>query len=77
MKNFRYFLIIVTAMATAFVANWRYQSELQSAKQIYIAEQHQKTHELTQKFNQVFAQLYQGLRTIARLPGVRSIDRHA
>jgi len=43
----------------------------------YRAESHEQSVSLTHKMENSFDQMYQDLRTMARLPGVQNIDRHA
>ena len=55
----------------------RYQADIRDDKINYINEERHKSREAALRINQHLRDLYQGLRTLARLPGVRSIDRHA
>lgn len=52
-------------------------SELDAAKGRFRQEKHQAAENVASRFESSFGQMYQGLRTMARLPGVRSIDRYA
>lgn len=67
----------VTGLIAVSFIQARKDSEIAIARHEYILEAetaHSKAAETVQKG---FVQIYQNLRTIARLPGVRSIDRHA
>ena len=55
----------------------RRDAEIAQALQDYRAEAAAQTHLIARDVEGNFNHLYQALRTIARLPGVREIDRHA
>lgn len=50
---------------------------LKQATRNYRLESHEEAQETAHHVNDVFRNIYQSLRTIARLPGVRNIDRYA
>ena len=51
--------------------------ELDRALQAWRGESHAQTMGVAAQIESQFTQNYQGVRTLARLPGVRGIDRHA
>ncbi len=71
----RYQLIAVTAAALLLtgLAFWKYRQDMQGALKSYRLEAHDETLRVARNANDMFRLTYQGLRTIARLPGVRKI----
>lgn len=69
--------IVVIALLLAGLAAKKRQLDLEEALVHYRAESHAETESVAAKTNEGFTTLYQGLRTIARLPGVKTIDRYA
>ncbi|MBK7644231.1 MAG: response regulator [Planctomycetes bacterium] len=55
----------------------KHEADIDTALEHYRSECASSAHTVAQDLESSLLQLYQGLRTIARLPGVRSIDRHA
>ena len=55
----------------------KYSSDINAAKKQYVADSRRAAQAKVAATEHVFNQIYQGLRTMARLPGVRSIDRYA
>ncbi len=55
----------------------KYQSDLDRSLKHYRAVQHEATVVEATHVESQLHEMYQGLRTMARLPGVRAIDRHA
>lgn len=55
----------------------KYQEDIKSARLGYINEEHYKSLEVARRTKDVFQTLYEGLRIIAGLPGVKTIDRYA
>ncbi|MBS1703459.1 MAG: methyl-accepting chemotaxis protein [Armatimonadetes bacterium] len=55
----------------------KYNDDIEIAKREYVDDQAHAARVKADKLEGDFAQFYQGLRTIARLPGVRDIDRYA
>ncbi len=53
------------------------KSQLEDARRNYVEVEAEATQEAQRRVEAVFRELYQNLRTIGRLPGVRGIDRHA
>ncbi|MBX7144240.1 MAG: hypothetical protein K1X79_07295 [Oligoflexia bacterium] len=76
MKRLPYvFTIVVTSLA-AFGVQWKYQQDIASLKQAYRDEETQASQKVADVVQNTFDRIYQGLRTMARLPGVRAIDRY-
>ena len=67
-------LLGVAIIALVFI---RRDDEIDQALQHYRSESAARTHSAALAAEERFSHVYQALRTIARLPGVRSIDRHA
>lgn len=55
----------------------KYREDIKSARLSYMNEEHYKSLEVAKRIKDVFQTLYEGLRIIAGLPGVKTIDRHA
>ncbi len=53
---------------------WSYRHSLSEAEARYRSESHQHALEVAQDVERALNSIYQGIRTIARLPGVRAID---
>ncbi len=70
-------VILVSAATLCVLARARERQELAHERQNYLQEAHARTAVVVEALRDVYTQIYQGLRTVARLPGVRNIDRHA
>lgn len=55
----------------------KYRQEMGHMKSEYRSEETREAQAVSEKLESSLNQIYQGMRTIARLPGVMSIDRHA
>ncbi len=69
-------LLIPTALAL-WLVQWRHDAALDTAKQAFRDQGEVAAQRVDGAVESAFRTIYQGLRTIARLPGVRKIDRHA
>ena len=69
-------LVAAIALVLAGLVHLREQRELASERAAYRAEAEVRTQSVVFGVNDTFRQIYRGIRTIARLPGVRTIDRH-
>lgn len=72
-----YVLIALVGALLAVAVRSHTEFALEQAKYNYRFESYEEAHQTVEKINHIFQQMYQGVRTIARLPGVRSIDRYA
>ena len=72
-----YVILLSIALCSVGFINLEKNWSLQAAEDQYIERSQRKTSDLAQVLNSKFRQIYQGMRTIARLPGVRTIDRYA
>ena len=72
-----HFAVLFAGLAVIALVFVRRDAEIDQALQDYRAESAATTHLVAQDVEEKFNHLYQALRTIARLPGVRKIDRHA
>ncbi|MFQ5513438.1 MAG: sensor histidine kinase [Myxococcota bacterium] len=69
--------ILAIGVAAAGAIRLKYDSDLRNARNRFLAERAEETRRVAGDVEQVLQELYRNLRTIARLPGVRSIDRYA
>ena len=77
MKRFAtYIMIVVAAVALSVANHLNFGVELASALRLYRFERSHAATLVARGVENTMRQMYQGLRTIARLPGVRSIDRY-
>ncbi len=72
-----YFSILCLGIALSGAVHWKYRLDLDAAATNYRSESHNHATLVADTLEDTFRQMYQGLRTIARLPGVRSVQRHA
>ena len=79
-KNFNYMLhigFLCTGFVLLCAALWKYHADMDVALGHYRAESHEQSAIVALRVQDTFRQMYEGMRTMARLPGVRSIDRYA
>ena len=78
-ENFlwRYLAIIAVGAALLICVRLKYVSDIEAAMESYRVESHEMAMGFGMRIEHVFERIYDGLRTIARLPGVRAIDRYA
>jgi signal transduction histidine kinase/CheY-like chemotaxis protein len=77
LRTWPYALIISAGIAATQAIAWKQQNDLDVALANYRAEAHNRSLQTAEKIRGAFHSLYIGLRTMARLPGVRNIDRYA
>lgn len=78
LKRYRaYSIAILFALIITGGIYFKYASDIARLTAQYQAESTKITERQKLKIEHSFNQIYQGMRTIARLPGVRSIDRYA
>lgn len=77
MNRLGYLVSVFSAAIVALSLHWKTNNDLNHIKQQYRSESHQAALDTTHKVEYSFREIYQGLRTMARLPGVRTIDRYA
>ena len=70
-------VILLLGLAVCLAVSAKYHSDLGTARQHYRTESHQQSLRVAAKIENTFQTMYEGLRTMARLPGVQGIDRHA
>lgn len=75
-NNLKSLAIVACAALLCFGIAHKHNTDIASAKQQYQLESRHKTQALKIKLEDAFHQIYQGIRTIARLPGVKNISRH-
>lgn len=69
--------VLVCAAAVGFAVNVKHETDVAVIRNAFISEQRAAAQEIRGRIEATFSQLYKGLRTIARLPGVRAIsDEH-
>lgn len=69
--------VIALGVAAAWLVHSKYDADIESLKAEYRRENMTETAHAVGRIRSCFGQVYQGLRTIARLPGVQKIDRYA
>ncbi len=74
---FLFTLILLGAILGSRLVNLRLQDDLKVAKDLFRQEGAQQTQTDLTTYRNAFQQMYEGLRTIGRLPGVKRIDRFA
>jgi hypothetical protein len=72
-----YTLILIAAYVALHMTGAKHQKDIQICRNRYVVESHAQTEQVAGRIQISFNEMYQGLRTMARLPGVRSIDRYA
>jgi len=79
MRNFK--LVWVGLFAAALVGGallqWRWQRDMDVAKNHYFSEHHSETVRHAAQIDFALGSIYQNLRTLASMPSVREVDRHA
>lgn len=70
------FVAVLGLCALGFI-EWRRQSEIATARLSHVKELTAEAQAAALSFESKMMQVYQNLRTIARLPGVQKIERHA
>jgi signal transduction histidine kinase len=76
-SNVGFALIGVVACATCYLSFVQKQASLNVAKQQYVATSHADTNDEMRKLNDATRDIYENLRTLATMPGLAKIDRHA
>ena len=77
MRPIVYLSIILGSLSACEYIEWRYQTEFSASKIAYTRDSEELSKAVSLKVSNSLTQIYQGLRTIARLPSVRKIDRYA
>ncbi len=72
-----YIVILLAGLVLSAIVHSKYRSDLASALETFRHQQANETTFVVHDVENTLGQMYQGLRTIARLPGVRAIDRYA
>ena len=80
--DLRYFkpasaVLVALVIAVAFAIQSHWASEVEIAREHYIAENHERALSHANRMNEVISTIYGNLRTLSNLPSVRNIDRHA
>ncbi|MCA9403497.1 MAG: sensor histidine kinase [Candidatus Omnitrophica bacterium] len=70
-------LIIGIGMAVSLGIYFKYRNDISTARANYIQEEHYRTQQVATRIEYVFRTIYDGLRILTRLPGVKNIDRYA
>ncbi len=69
--------VVLGAGAAAWWVNGRHENDIHSAIVKFRSESRDRSAVQAQSLARAFSSIYEGIRTIARLPGVRAIDRYA
>jgi len=72
-----YSVVATIALALIGLVEVEKSSSLQTALTAYQIEARHQSRQVAERFEAQFKQIYQGIRTLARLPSIRSIDRDA
>jgi len=72
-----YVIIVLLGVLLAVVIRSQTEISLEQARSNYRFKSHDEAKQNAEKTNDLFQQMYQGIRTVARLPGVRLVDRYA
>ena len=70
-------VVVGIGLAMVGANRWKHQSELAALREDHYQRSRVETDRAVAKVEHSFELIYQGIRTLARLPGVRSINRHA
>lgn len=75
----RYLWVAILALGAflSFAIEYKYRSDIEGAKSRFRAEATEEAKGVKESFETSIGRIYEGLRTMARLPGVRKIDRYA
>lgn len=76
MKILKFIPVICVALVLSALVFYKQNKDIESLKEAYKKESHEESLRQVSKLESTFDQIYQGIRTMARLPGVRSIDRY-
>jgi len=77
MARLAYLAPLVLGIVLAGSVRWKERRDLDTTLEHYRQEAHAQTVLVAARFQDGFRELYQALRTIARLPAVRKLERHA
>ncbi len=77
MARWFHLAILVTGFVLAGIVHWKLRLDLDTALQSYRNDAHGETRAAAERVEHTFRQIYEGIRTMARLPGVQRIDRTA
>lgn len=72
-----YVVVVVAAAIFLMLAKWEKDAAYDEALRNYRSDASLQSRRAASQIEAKFRQIYQGIRTLARLPGVRSIDRYA
>jgi len=76
MKPAKYLSVLVLGIVVALGAYWNYARDIAVLKAHFKEDAHEKAELLATRVGHHMTMLYQGLRTIARMPGTRAIGRY-
>lgn len=72
-----YILILAVAAFAWMLIHDEKQASLSNARSQFVKEQKLQDAADAERINDVFRRIHRGLRTLARLPGIRNVDRYA
>lgn len=70
-------LLGALTLGALFAVQTKYENDVEASKVLFRKECGQTVQGVADRVRNTFTEVYQGLRTIARLPGIRAIDRYA
>ena len=75
-RAFAYGSFVLLALAAEGMIRVAASGEIEAERATYLSESRNASREVARNVEHTLTEIYQGLRTIARLPGVRDIDRY-
>ncbi len=76
-RTLAYGALCVLALTAAGMVRLAWRGEVDAERTAWLGESRDASHDVARRAEHTLSEIYQGLRTIARLPGVRNIDRYA
>ncbi|MEZ5966842.1 MAG: methyl-accepting chemotaxis protein [Planctomycetota bacterium] len=69
-------IVLAPVAAGVWLTQWRHRAAIDSARRAYRDDASAAAQRVAERVERTFSTIYQGLRTMARLPGVQKISRH-
>lgn len=70
-------LILSIGILISTGVHLKHRNDLETARRNFVQEERYKTRQVATRVEEVFHTMYEGMRIITRLPGVKNIDRYA
>lgn len=75
-KRYSWIGVILLGVGLSFGIQYKYEKDLEQATDRYRSESRAEAERVQLKYEDALGRIYEGLRTMARLPGVKAIDRY-